>query len=92
MEGRGDLQQHRALGPLRLGNFDRALDCRLVARDDDLAAAIVVRGLADLALRRFRRDRGRLLELERPRVRNSRAASGTVNAPAAASAEYSPSE
>ena len=30
--------------------------------------------------------------MARPRVRRSRAASGTLSAPAAASAEYSPSE
>ena len=51
----------RALG---LGDLDRALDRGLVARHHDLAAAIVVGGLADLALRGLRRDRRGRVEVE----------------------------
>ncbi len=53
MEGRGHRQQHGALGAFGLGDLDRALDRGLVARDHHLPAAVVVGGLADLALRRF---------------------------------------
>ena len=111
MERRGDRQQHRAPGALGLGDLDRALDRRLVAGHHDLPAAIVVGGLADLALRGLGRDRRRRVELQcraappsrrcRPappaawRGRGCAAAARCrrcVNAPAAASAEYSPSE
>ena len=49
MEGRGHRQQHRALGAGVLGELHRPLDRRLGARDHDLAAAVVVGGLADRA-------------------------------------------
>ena len=64
MERGRDREQHRAPRPLPLGDLDRALNRGLVAGDHDLAAAIVVRGLDDLALRGFRRDLCRLLELD----------------------------
>ena len=56
MERRGHRQHHRALGTSGLGDLDRALDRCLVAGNHDLTAAIVVRGLADLALRGFLGD------------------------------------
>ena len=49
--------------PLALGDLDRALDRRLVARDDDLSAAVIVRGLAHFSLRRLAGDGGGLLEV-----------------------------
>ena len=64
MEGRGDRQNHRALGAFGLGDLDRALDRGLVARHHHLAAAIVVGGLAHLALRRFGGDRRSGVEFE----------------------------
>ena len=64
MERRGHLQHHRALGALGLGDLDRALDRRLVAGHHHLPAAIVVGGLADLALRGLGRDRSCGIELE----------------------------
>ena len=64
MEGRGHRQQHRALGAFALGDLDRALDRGLVAGHHHLTAAIVIGGLADLALRRFGGDRGRGVEFE----------------------------
>ena len=66
MERRGDREQHGALGALGLGDLDRALDRRLVAGHHHLPAAIVVGGLADLALRGFvrHRDGGLVIEAE----------------------------
>ena len=64
MERRGHRQQHRALGALGLGDLERALDRGLVAGHDHLPAAIVVGGLADLALRGFARDRHRGLIIQ----------------------------
>ena len=60
------------LAPLRLGDLDRTIDGGLVAGDHDLAAAIVVGGLADLALRGFVGDRNRGLVIE-PEQRGHRA-------------------
>ncbi len=64
MEGRGDRQQHRPLGAARLGDFDRALDRELVARQHNLAAAIVIGGGADAGAFRLGRDRLHVAELE----------------------------
>ena len=59
MERRRDGQHDGALRALRRRKRDRALDRRLVAGDHDLGAAVVVRDVADLALRRIARDLGR---------------------------------
>ena len=64
MERRRHRQQHGALGALGLGDLERALDRGLVAGDHDLAAAIVVGGLADLTLRGLVGDRHRGLIIE----------------------------
>src|SRR5258707_5133697 len=56
---RRDRQQHGALGAPGFGDLERALDSGLVAGDHDLAAAIVIGGLADLTLRGLVRDRHR---------------------------------
>ena len=70
MERRRHRQQHGALGALGLGDLERALDRGLVAGDHDLAAAIVVGGLADLALGRFLGDRDRRLVIEPEQCRH----------------------
>ena len=99
------------LAPRRLGDLDRPLDRRLVARDDDLPGPIVVGRRADLTLGRVggdrgrrRRGRGRGAPPSRPRRPAPPPAwrgRGCAEAaprrrrsrlPAAASAEYSPSE
>ncbi len=60
MEGRADRQHDRAPHAALRGDRDRALDRCLVAAQDELAAAIVVGEIADLALRRgLRRSRAR---------------------------------
>ena len=70
MEGRGHRQQHRALGALGFGDFHRALDRGLVARDDDLSAAIVVGRLTDLALGCFGSNGGNGVEFEPDQCRH----------------------
>ena len=67
MERCGHRQQHRALGALGLGDFERAFDGGLVAGNDHLPAAIVVGCLADLPLRGFAGDghRGLVIEPEK---------------------------
>ena len=57
--------------PLACASADRALDGGLVAGDHDLGAAIVVRRVADLALRRLAGDleRGLVFEAEQGRHR-----------------------
>ena len=64
MEGRGHRQQDGPLGAPALRQRDGALDGRLVAGDDDLAGAVVVGDVADLALRRLAGDLGGNLDLE----------------------------
>ena len=64
MEGRAHRQQDCALGAARLGDLDGALDRRPVARDDDLAGAVVVGRLADLAFGGLLGDLPRGLEVE----------------------------
>ena len=64
MEGRGHRQQHGALGAFGLCDLDGAIDRGLVAGDDHLPAAIVVGGLAHLALGRFGCHRHRRLIVE----------------------------
>ena len=64
MEGGGHRQQHRALGAFALGDFHRAFDRGLVARHHHLTGAVVVGGLADLALCGFRRHRRRRVEFQ----------------------------
>ena len=64
MERRADGQQHAALGALRLGDLNGALDGGLDAGDHDLSAAIVVRRLADVSLRGFPGDFRRRVEFE----------------------------
>src|SRR5581483_2909568 len=80
MERGGNRQQYRPPRAFRLGHFHGALHGGLVAGYDDLTAAMapVPTGTACC--------------IARPRVRRSRAASLSEKAPAAASAEYSPSE
>ena len=97
MERRGHRQQHRALGALGLGDFERALDGGLVAGHHHLSAAIVVGGLADLPLRGFAGDghRGLIIEPEQCRHRAGadrhrllhRKAAGTQQARGIADAE-----
>jgi hypothetical protein len=70
MEGGGHLQHHRAPRALGLGDLDRALHRRLVARHHDLATAVVVRGLAHFTLRRLGRHRLRRVELEAEQCRH----------------------
>src|SRR6185312_6826417 len=62
--GRGYRQQHGAARAFAFGDLDRALDRGLVARHHHLPAAIIVGGLADLALRGFSRNRGDGVEIE----------------------------
>ena len=71
MERRRHRQQHGALGALGLGDLERALDRGLVAGHHDLPAAIVIGGLADLALRGLvgNGDRGLVVEPEQRRHR-----------------------
>ena len=64
MEGRGDRQQHRALGAPLLRQCRRPVRPRPAAGNDDLAAAIVVGGLADLALGRVLAELGDRLGIE----------------------------
>ena len=70
MERGGHRQQHRALGALGFCNFERAFDRRLVAGDHHLPAAIVVGGLADLALGSLACDRHRRLIVETEQCRH----------------------
>src|SRR5262249_57934436 len=70
MERRRYGEHHRAFSPARLGEFDGAFDRRLVTRDDDLAAAIVVACLAHLSLRGFGGDGRSRVELETEKRRH----------------------
>src|SRR4051812_12287267 len=62
MKRGGDRQHHGAPHAFRLRDLDRALNRSLVTRHHNLPAAVVVRRLHDLALRRLRRYGSSLLE------------------------------
>ncbi len=76
MEGRGHRQQHRPLGAARLGDFDRALDGKLLARQDDLTAAIIVGGGADTRAFRLGRDRFHVAKFKPDQRRHGALADG----------------
>ena len=76
VEGRGDGQHDRALGALGLGDLRTALDGGLGAGDHHLAIAVVVGGLAHLALRGFRRGCGSSREIEAEQGRHGAGAHG----------------
>ena len=66
MEGRGDRQQHRALGALRLARCSARSTAALCAGNHDLAGRIIVGDLADLVAvaASWRRRRRRQIQAE----------------------------